>query len=185
MHRKPLLNKLASYQATWKNEADTTKQFIDFVSSHADCFERTLAAGHVTGSAWVVNRAGTQVLLTHHKKLNNWFQLGGHADGNAHMLEVAIQEVKEESGLAQFEPVTEDIFDIDIHLIPERKNELAHYHYDVRFLIRSTGNDSYTVSDESHDLQWVQLNELAALTTEESMLRMAGKWKKLRGPPTA
>lgn len=69
------------------------------------------------------------------------------------------------------------IFDIDIHLIPERKGEPAHYHYDVRFALRATGSEDYVVSAESHDLAWVEIAKLDQFTAEESMLRMAAKWR--------
>ena len=87
-------------------------------------------------------------------------------------------EVDEESGLASYEPISTEIFDIDIHAIPARKEEPEHYHYDVRFAVRSTGGDDYVVSEESHDLSWVEIAQLAEYTQEESMLRMGRKWLK-------
>ena len=99
MHRNDLLLKLAEYATAWPEEAETTQPLIDFVEANPDCYERHLQIGHVTGSAWVVNQAGTHVLLTHHKKLNLWLQLGGHADGNSDILEAALREVQEESML--------------------------------------------------------------------------------------
>ncbi len=176
MHRNDLLEKLATYPATWPEERATTQKLIGFVEQHAGCFERSLAVGHVTGSAWVINQAGTHVLLTHHKKLGKWLQLGGHADGDSNILRTALREVREESGLTAFEPVSTDIFDIDIHLIPKRKGNPAHYHYDIRFAIQVTGSEEYVVSDESHDLAWVEVKSLNQFTLEESMLRMANKW---------
>ncbi|MCW1924896.1 NUDIX hydrolase [Luteolibacter arcticus] len=175
MHRQSLLDQLTAYAAKHPEEAETVSQFIDFVASESDCFERSLAAGHVTGSAWIVSADGTQVLLTHHAKLDRWLQLGGHADGDSDVLAVALKEACEESGLKDFEPVGEGIFDLDIHPIPARKSDPEHLHYDVRYLLRATGNTDYIVSDESHDLRWVPLNDVAALSNEESMLRMVRK----------
>jgi 8-oxo-dGTP pyrophosphatase MutT (NUDIX family) len=176
MHRNDLLRKLADYEGAWPDESETIQQFSAFVTDHPDCFERHLSIGHVTGSAWVVNQAGTHVLLTHHKKLNKWLQLGGHVDGNADILDAALREAREESGLNKLEPVGSEIFDIDIHLIPERKQEAAHYHHDIRFVFQATGSETYIVSDESHDLAWVEIRNLRKFTDEESMLRMARKW---------
>ena len=176
MHRDNLLQKLHIYRNKWVGESETATRLIAFVESNTDCFERCLAIGHITGSAWVVNQAGTHVLLTHHKKLDMWLQLGGHADGNPDILDAALREAYEESGLKTLEPVSCEIFDIDIHLIPERKSEAAHYHHDIRFVFRATESDDYIVSDESHDLAWAEIAQLEAYTTEESMLRMADKW---------
>lgn len=178
MHRNDLLSKLRHYRDRFPSEQDVADRLIGFVESHPDCFERSLEVGHITGSAWLVNKAGTHVLLTHHRKLNAWLQLGGHADGNTDILDAALQEALEESGIRELEPVSTDVFDIDIHLIPARKNEPEHYHHDIRFAFRCTGSEAYTVSNESHDLAWVETERLEEYSTEESMLRMARKWLK-------
>ncbi|MCW1887759.1 NUDIX hydrolase [Luteolibacter flavescens] len=177
MHRQPLLDQLAAYAAKHPDETETVQRFAGFVAAEADCFERSLAIGHVTGSAWIVSADGSQVLLTHHAKLDRWLQLGGHADGDPDVLAVALKEAREESGLSDFEPVGSGIFDLDIHPIPARKGDPEHLHYDVRYLLRATGSTAYTVSDESHDLRWVPLDGVAELTGEESMLRMVEKWR--------
>lgn len=145
-----------------------------FVEAFDNCFDRELLVGHITGSAWIVDTSGTKALLTHHKKLNLWVQLGGHADGDSNVQRVAEREAEEESGIKDLRPVASDIFDIDIHEIPARKNEPAHYHYDCRFLLQARSMD-YVVSDESHDLKWIPLDQMEAYTTEESVLRMVRK----------
>ena len=180
MHRQPLLDQLAAYQAAHPTESETVAQFIGFVRSQPECFERTLATGHITGSAWIVTPDGSEVLLTHHRKLDRWLQLGGHADGDPDVVAVALKEAQEESGLEEFELVGNGIFDLDIHPIPARKNEPEHLHYDVRYIFRATGHTDFTVSEESHDLRWVPIDEVQTLTTEESMLRMVRKWQSAR-----
>lgn len=176
MNRDSIIRQLEAYGAVWREEIAVVRRFIAFVSAHPDCFERSLKVGHVTGSAWVVDRTGRQVLLTHHRKLNGWFQLGGHADGDADILRVATREAIEESGLNAVVPVSEDIFDVDIHSIPGRGEEPEHFHYDIRYALQSVECDDFAVSDESHDLAWIEIARLSERTTEESMLRMASKW---------
>ncbi|MDZ8118487.1 NUDIX hydrolase [Pontiella agarivorans] len=179
MHRNDLLSRLRTYRKTWPNEKDTADRLIGFVETHPDCFERSLQVGHITGSAWLVNRAGTHVLLTHHRKLDMWLQLGGHADGNTDIIDAARQEALEESGIRNLTLWNPEIFDLDIHRIPERKNEPAHFHHDVRFVFQCLENEDYIVSEESHDLQWVDIQSLEKFTHEESMLRMKRKWLQL------
>ena len=67
------------------------------------------------------------------------------------------------------------IFDVDVHPIPARKSEPEHFHFDVRFLMRVVGAEDFVVSDESLDLAWVPLKEMASFTTEHTILRMAEK----------
>lgn len=182
MSRNDIIRQLREYRSRWANESETVERFIGFVFSHPDCFERQLPIGHVTGSAWVVNRAGTHVLLTHHKKLNMWVQLGGHADGDSNVFRVARREAKEESGLEGLVAVFDHIFDVDVHRIPARGDVPEHFHWDLRYAFRATGSEAYRVSEESHALAWVEIQSLPAVTQEESMLRMAAKW--LARPPS-
>ncbi|NER51236.1 MAG: NUDIX hydrolase [Symploca sp. SIO1A3] len=176
MKRKPLIGLLEAYASRWIEEKQTCDRFLEFVRRNPDCFERWLAEGHVTGSAWLVNKAGTHVLLTHHRKLGAWFQLGGHADGESDVAKVALQEAHEESGLGDLHLLDDAIFDIDIHLIPARKTDPDHYHFDVRFIVRAMGSEAFEVGEESLDLAWVEIESISDFTTETSMLRMARKW---------
>lgn len=178
MHRRELLTLLRDYRERYPAELAVAERFRDFVERNPHCFERTLETGHVTGSAWLVDSSGTRVLLTHHRKLGRWLQLGGHSDGHPRPLEVAMAEAREESGL-DVRPVDERVFDLDIHGIPAHKGEPAHEHFDVRFALRATGSELFRVSDESHDLAWVPIDELERYTGEESVLRMARKWRRV------
>jgi len=182
MHRDLLLDLLQAYAALHPEESETVQIFRSFVADNARCFERDLWAGHVTGSCWLVNGAGTHVLLTHHRKLGRWLQLGGHSDGDPQTLRVAVREAQEESGL-RVRPLTEQIFDLDIHEIPARRVDPAHFHFDVRFALQTVGGDRFSVSDESLDLAWVPIGELETYTDEWSVLRMAEKWRQFRELP--
>ncbi len=152
-----------------------TAETIRFVEAHADCLLRTCAPGHLTGSAWVVNAERWRTLLTHHRKLDKWLQLGGHADGDGDLLAVAEREAREESGLTSVRAVSAEIFDVDRHWIPERKGEPGHYHYDLRFMLVADPREPLAVSSESKDLAWVPLEQVTRLNPEESMARMVRK----------
>lgn len=175
MLRQPLLHLLRSYSAKFPAEASTTNQFISFVEENGNCFERSLLKGHVTASAWVVNHDRTAALLIHHVKLDKWLQPGGHCDGDPDTLHVAAKECLEETGL-ETQPVTAEIFDVDIHEIPQRKDIPAHLHYDIRYLLRAKPDNTIAASEtETNQVLWVPLSEVANYTTEESVLRMLAK----------
>jgi 8-oxo-dGTP pyrophosphatase MutT (NUDIX family) len=182
--RDPLLKLLSSYPPFDDADQAQATRIKEFVLANADCFERSNLKGHITGSAWMVNSAGTHILLTHHKKLNLWLQLGGHSDGDQNPLQVALREAQEESGLTDLIPVSEDIFDVDVHPIPANKNEPAHDHHDIRFALRCTADQPLRMSDESQDLRWVAIAELEKFKREESILRMKKKWlARIKNPP--
>lgn len=174
MTRADLLTLLDDYRARYPDERAVVARFVQLLDEPR-CFARDWwLPGHITGSAWLVDRAGEHVLLTHHRKLGRWLQLGGHADGDENVLRVAQREAEEESGLA-VEPVGRRLLDIDIHEIPARGTDPAHYHFDLRFAFRATVSDAFIVSDESHALRWVHVDAVESFVDEASIRRMAMK----------
>jgi 8-oxo-dGTP pyrophosphatase MutT (NUDIX family) len=175
MHRAQFVAQLERYADRYPDESEVTARYIEFVRNHRDCFERSLAVGHVTGSAWVLDKARKRTLLTHHKKLDRWLQLGGHVDGSPQVIEAAAREAREESGIETLTFVYPEIFDLDIHTIPAQGDEPEHFHFDARFLFCATKTEEFVVGEESNELAWVPLNELDEYTQEESIQRMAKK----------
>jgi len=179
VHRQNLLELLMRHRPFDQAEAEALAHTLTFVRANPSCFDRSLRMGHITGSAWLLDPSGERVLLTHHKKLNKWIQLGGHADGNPDVSAVALAEAKEESGLDQIELVFNEVFDVDVHPIPAHADQPPHDHYDVRFLCRVYGDTAFRVSDESHALAWVEQDRVPQLDVDDSVLRMQRKWLEL------
>jgi len=173
--REAVLTLLRNHRVLDAHEAAMTADTIRFVEAHEDCFLRSQLSGHLTGSAWIVSPDRTRTLLTHHRKLDKWLQLGGHADGDTDLLAVALKEAREESGLTRLKAVSAAPFDVDRHLIPERKGVPAHYHYDLRFMIEADPAEPLVISDESKDLAWVEVARVTSINPEESMARMVRK----------
>jgi len=173
MDRHSIVRMMQSYETDFKEEQKFITRFLELLSQE-NSFQRTHLPGHITGSAWIINPERTKTLLVHHAKLNKWVQPGGHADGDENILNVALREAEEETGLKNLRPLT-DIFDLDIHIIPERKDFREHFHYDIRFLVSGNEQDSIIVSEESHDVKWINLSALEDFTVERSVLRMRDK----------
>ena len=167
---------LAGYRQQWPEEGEVHALFEELLADPVDPFVRDRLAGHFTASCWLVDRSGSRVLLTHHRKLDRWLQLGGHADGDRDLAQVALKEAEEESGLAGLS-VEPAIFDLDRHWIPERGDVPGHWHYDARFVVHAGEDERYVVSEESHDLAWREIAPIAQdETADASLRRMARKW---------
>lgn len=175
MHRQPLIDMLARYERAYPGEAACAQRIRSLVETHADCFERTCLPGHITASAWIVSHDHSHFLLTHHRKLGRWLQLGGHADGDSDLHGVALREAREESGMQEFEFIGDRPLDIDVHLIPARGSEPAHEHHDVRFLLVAARDQELQISEESIDLRWFPCVDLEQVVRDESTLRMGRK----------
>lgn len=176
MKRSRLLALLTDYVPEDIQEIEYKQRIIHFVQENSDCFERTLKIGHITGSAWILNKQRTHALLMHHAKLDFWVQLGGHCDGDSDVLSVAVKEAQEESGIKNIIPLREEIFDIDVHWIPANHKEEGHYHYDIRFLLGVTGDAQIVQNNESKELRWINKNPQELPMQSASLTRMMKKW---------
>ena len=152
------------------------EKIIEFVERNLRrWWRRSTLDGHITASAWVLNAPRTHALLLHHAKLDCWVQPGGHLDdSDASPAAGACREAREETGLGSLQLVDKNLFDVDVHAIPARGAEPAHLHYDLRYLIISSGS-TVTLSDESLGARWILLDELARRPFERSVSRMAEK----------
>ena len=174
---------LRRYAAEHPDEQATVGRFLELLAQGASAFHRDHLPGHFTASALVLDRDFTRVLLTHHRKLNIWIQLGGHADGDLDLPRAAQREAVEESGLADVVLAGPSIVDVDIHRIPPHGREPGHDHYDVRYAFLADPGERLVVSDESHDLAWVPVERLGEYSREVSLHRAVRK--ALRIAPTA
>ena len=178
MNRTTLKNQLQVYRTPYEEEADFIPDFIELTEDEL-AFKRERLEGHFTASAWIVNKKRTHTLLTLHRKLGRWLQLGGHADGNENLLEVAIQEAREESGLQTLKLVDSTIFDIDKHIIPERPHVPEHFHFDVRYLLEADIQEPLQISTESISLAWIAFDSVEDMIGyNPSILRMLEKTSK-------
>ncbi len=164
-----------NYQPFYPIELIVKQNMLELIATCEDCFARSCRVGHFTASAFLLNKELTHVLLMHHTKLDKWMQLGGHCDGDADILNVAIKEAREESGINEIKPLSPEIFDIDMHFIPPNKHEEAHYHFDVRFLLHAYNDDKEHKNHESKELRWIKKDAANIPSNSDSVTRMFEK----------
>jgi 8-oxo-dGTP pyrophosphatase MutT (NUDIX family) len=163
---------LEAYAPSDDEQKKTRDALISFVELHPrDAHLRNCVEGHLTASALVIDESRGQALLTFHKKLGRWLQLGGHCDGDANLPGAALRECWEESGIDGL-VIDPRPVDLDIHLIPARSNEPAHLHLDTRFLVYAPAGSRATQSAESLSLRWFDAEGLRAIETDASVRRL-------------
>ncbi|MSO13547.1 NUDIX hydrolase [Rickettsiales endosymbiont of Trichoplax sp. H2] len=165
---------IKNYKALDLREMVYKDQMLEFIYNSENHFSRSNKLGHFTASAFIMNKNMSKFLLMHHKKLNRWFQLGGHCDGDNDVIRVALKEAREESGINNFHLHFENIFDLDIHIIPKIKDEPSHYHFDCRFLLIAE-RESMKKNKESNELKWFDIKDTNIPTSNVSIMRMLKK----------
>lgn len=162
---------LEAYSARDTAQDLTRRRMLAFAREHPGALHRTCLAGHFTASALLLDAAGERALLTHHRKLGRWLQIGGHCDGDGDPTAVAARELLEESGIAAIHVAPHPV-DLDIHTIPARKHEPEHLHLDVRFLAHAPAGAVPVPNHESLELRWFTPDELSGINTDDSVIRL-------------
>ena len=184
--RRLLGRLLGEHEPVDAAEKESLERIRAFVESVPDPFDRSVDHAHLTGSSFVLDDGG-RVLLTHHRRLDMWLELGGHAEGERVAHEVAMREAEEESGLEDlrfetallFDDGTPRLLDVDVHEIPARGEEAAHEHHDLRFVLRtSKPADVRADPRETKALEWVDLVE-ASRRLDASGNRALGRIRQL------
>jgi len=167
---------LDGHQALGAEEAEYLRAMHDLAAQPGNVFTRShFAPGHFTASAFVMSPEGDALLLVKHPKLGRWLQPGGHVEADdTDLYAAALREAREETGLDDLEPVGDGIFDVDVHVIPARKDEPAHRHFDVRFLFRAKARD-LRLEDGISGAQWVPFAAVTEDTSDASVARAVRK----------
>jgi 8-oxo-dGTP pyrophosphatase MutT (NUDIX family) len=144
--------------SAWPDNDPVSQRFLDLLASSPEAVRAEHPGAHLTASALIVHPDLERVLLCLHGRMNKWVQVGGHCEpGDASLLEAAMREAREESGLEDFlaHPVP---IDLDIHQVNCRYG--PSYHYDVRFALLAQPGQVERVSEESHALGWFAADSL-------------------------
>lgn len=165
---------VAAIEVASPEQAELQQRILDFCETHPDALYRTCLDGHLTGSALVVDPVREATLLIHHAKLGRWLQPGGHVDGNGDLAAAALREAEEEVGIEGLR-VHEPAIDLDIHSIPERGDEPAHLHLDVRFLVIAPPGADASINHESLDARWVTAADPEGLIASTELRRLVDK----------
>lgn len=169
-----LIKLINNYNPTNSVDLNSKKLTLEFLKENTNIGKNNIK-GHITGSGFVINPKRDKLLLNYHQKLNKWIQFGGHLESNEDVINTAKRETKEETGINEILILSEQIYDIDVHEIPDYKDIQKHIHYDIRFLIQIDDKINPILSSESKEIKWINLEDVEKYSKSESILRMVKK----------
>lgn len=166
-----IADQIKAYNPCNRQEEMDKIEILRQMQSQKDIFSRDNKAAHMTASAWVVNHERSKVLMVYHNIYNSWSWMGGHADGDADLYSVAFREVQEESGLKHINPITNEIFSLEILTVDghEKNGEYisSHLHLNVTYLFEADEKaELYIKPDENNGVAWFDLEEAIEASTE-------------------
>lgn len=162
------------YAPCCEQEAQDKRMMLHYMDIFDDTLLRTNETAHFTASAWVVNLERNRLLMVYHNIYDSWSWTGGHADGDENLLSVALREVREETGLEDLRPVSEDVFSLEILTVDAHfkrgRYVVPHLHLNLTYLIEA--NDAQTLRikpDENSGVKWFDAHDAVKASTEPEM----------------
>ncbi|MEG0527817.1 MAG: NUDIX hydrolase [Longicatena sp.] len=169
-----LIEQLKAYVPYNEQEEADRKIMLEYLHDFQNVYERENHYGHITCSPWIVNKTNTKVLMIYHNIYDSWGWCGGHCDGDTDVMNVALKEGMEETGLKKLIPLQSSIFSIEILPVPPHKKKenfiSSHVHLNVTFLCVADEESVLRIkADENSGVQWVELSQINQIVREEDM----------------
>ena len=163
-----------------EQEVVDKKAILNFINNNEDCLERSNLIAHITSSAFIVNKDMDKILFVHHNIYNSWGWVGGHNDSNPNMLEVAIKEALEETGISSVTPYNNEIISLDVIQVENHiKNGIFvgdHLHLNATYLLIASEDEELVVKeDENSGVKWFDIAEVMNYVTEERIKSVYNK----------
>ncbi|MCR1875096.1 NUDIX hydrolase [Paraclostridium bifermentans] len=174
------IEQIKNYKPINEQEKNDRELILECIEKYDDILTRDNKICHITSSGFIVNKNRDKVLMIHHNIYNSWGWTGGHADGDNDLLNVAIKEAKEETGIKSVKPITDEICSIEILTVNshiKRGNFVsAHLHLSVAYILEADENEELFIKeDENSGVRWIPIDEIEDNVNEEHMISIYNK----------
>lgn len=170
-----LTEQIKNYKPYNEQEEKDKQMMLKYLDTFDDCLTRNNEFGHFTASSWAVNKERTKVLMIYHNIYKSWAWTGGHADGESDLLNVAIRELKEETGVENVKVLDSNIFSLEIICVnghvKKQKYVSSHVHLNLTYLLEVNENEVLQIKpDENSGVKWVKLEDIEKVCNEKWMV---------------
>lgn len=167
-----LKEQIENYKPYNEQEEKDKETMLKYINTFDDVLTRNNEFGHFTASSWAVNKQRTKVLMIYHNIYKSWAWTGGHADGEENLLNVAIRELKEETGVKNVKVLNNNIFSLEIICVDghvkREKYVSSHVHLNVTYLLEVDEEETLKIKeDENSGVKWVNIEDVEKVTDEK------------------
>lgn len=175
-----LKEKIENYVPVNEQEESDKNLMLEFINKFDDVLTRENRMGHFTASSWIVNKEKTKVLMIYHNIYDSWAWTGGHSDGDADLLHVALKETEEETGLKNVKVLDPEIASLEIITVDGHvkrgKYVSSHVHLNCTFLLEADEDELLKIKpDENSGVKWFEIDEALKVTRENKMIAIYQK----------
>lgn len=159
------INDISNYVPKNEQEIQDKKVILGCIKLFPDnILLRSNEIAHIASSGFIINKDASKTLMVHHNILNRWTWTGGHADGDGNLLEVAVKEAFEETGIT-VKPLSNEVASIDILLVPSHVKKgiyiNGHMHLDVAYILVADEDEQPVAKpDENTAVKWLPIESI-------------------------
>jgi len=160
------INEIKNYTPKNEQEQQDKNVILDCIKLFPhNILLRDNEIAHITSSGFILNKSLEKVLFIHHNIRNTWAWTGGHADGDSNLLDVAMREATEETGIA-VTPISGEIASLDVLTVTGHfkagKYVNSHLHLSVAYVFTANEDDSTAINpDENSGVEWFPIEKIA------------------------
>ena len=167
-----LKKNIEKYKSFNEQEEVDKRIILKYINDFDDVLTRQNEYGHFTSSAFVLNKERTKMIMIYHNIYKSWAWVGGHSDGDADLLHVAMKETKEETGIKNVQPILDDIYSLEIITVnghvKRGKYVGSHVHLNVTYLLEADETEEIKIKeDENSGVKWIPIDEILKVSSEK------------------